>query len=197
MNTEVDTLSRIKLTALILFNEKGYYATTTREIANEVGIKSSTLYFYFKSKEEIFFILYKEARELYEIKKDKALSQNGARDVEEQIYNLFSISMEFFREHNLYSRFLYRHLIYPVYGVQSKIESELQEWKGIASIYLFNLFEKGIQEGLFRNLSSDDLSRTFYRNLNGYIYELITSNRIPSKEEVDKVWRVYWDSIKA
>lgn len=197
MNPEIDTLSRIKMAALSLFNEKGYAATTTREIANEVGIKSSTLYFYFKSKEDIFFTIYREARELFDKKKHAHLDEVIDGNIEKQLYILFSLSMELFIEHNLYCRFVYRYLIYPVYGVQDKIQAELEQWMNIATKYVYDLFHRGEQKGLFRDLSVDNLVKSYYRNQNGYTYELIMSNRIPSKEEIDEVWKIYWDGIKA
>lgn len=45
-----------------LFNEIGYDETTTKQIANEVGIAEGTIFNYFSSKEEIMFeVIYKEA----------------------------------------------------------------------------------------------------------------------------------------
>lgn len=197
MNSEIDTLSKIKQAALSLFNEKGYSATTTREIANEVGIKSSTLYFYFKSKEEIFFTLYREARELFDKEKHVRLNTVIDGNIERQLYILFSWSMELFVEHNLYCKFLYRYLIYPVYDLKDKIQQELSEWMNIATNHVEELLSKGNQEGLFRDLSVENLVRSFYRNQNGYLCELIINDRIPSKEEIDEVWKIYWDGIKA
>ncbi|ERI91915.1 transcriptional regulator, TetR family [Clostridiales bacterium oral taxon 876 str. F0540] len=197
MITENDTLSKIKLAALTLFNEKGYSATTTREIANEVGIKSSTLYFYFKSKEDIFFTLYREARELFDKNKHARFNKIEDGNIEKQLYALFMVSMELFIEHNLYSRFLYRYLIYPVYGVQDKIKVELEQWTNIATKHVYSLFCKGNEVGLFRNLSVDNLVRTYYRYQNGFTYELISSNRIPSKEELDEAWKIYWNGIRS
>lgn len=45
--------------AFALFKEKGYQATTTREIAAKAGIKKGLLYYYFKKKEDIVFTWYK------------------------------------------------------------------------------------------------------------------------------------------
>lgn len=42
-------------TSLKLFCEKGYYNTTTNEIAKEAGISIGSLYSYFKDKDTIFF----------------------------------------------------------------------------------------------------------------------------------------------
>ncbi|WP_459480118.1 TetR/AcrR family transcriptional regulator [Clostridium saccharoperbutylacetonicum] len=49
------TRSKILDTALELFCQKGYYKTTTNEIATCANISIGNLYFYFPNKETIFF----------------------------------------------------------------------------------------------------------------------------------------------
>jgi len=48
-----DTRSRIQEIALELFTEKGYDATSLREISERLGVTKAALYYHFKSKEEI------------------------------------------------------------------------------------------------------------------------------------------------
>jgi len=43
--------------ALTLFSQKGYHGTSVKDIANAVGIKDSSLYKHFSSKQEIFDII--------------------------------------------------------------------------------------------------------------------------------------------
>jgi AcrR family transcriptional regulator len=49
------TEQRILEVATELFYEKGYHATTMREVASGVGIKAGSLYNHFPSKEELLF----------------------------------------------------------------------------------------------------------------------------------------------
>ena len=49
------TERRILEAATVLFYEKGYHATTMREVAAEVGIKAGSLYNHYLSKEELLF----------------------------------------------------------------------------------------------------------------------------------------------
>lgn len=53
-------------TALTLFSERGYEGVSMRDIAGEVGIKASSLYNYFRSKEEIFNNIISEMSKRYE-----------------------------------------------------------------------------------------------------------------------------------
>lgn len=47
------TRTRIQDVALDLFTERGYNATSLREIAERLGVTKAALYYHFKSKEEI------------------------------------------------------------------------------------------------------------------------------------------------
>jgi AcrR family transcriptional regulator len=48
-----DTRARIQRTALDLFTEQGYDATSLREIAERLGVTKAALYYHFKTKESI------------------------------------------------------------------------------------------------------------------------------------------------
>ena len=51
------TVTRIREEAARLFWEKGYAATTTREIAESLGVQRASLYYHIKSKEELLYDL--------------------------------------------------------------------------------------------------------------------------------------------
>ncbi|MCG5213742.1 TetR/AcrR family transcriptional regulator [Streptosporangium sp. KLBMP 9127] len=53
MRDQADTRTRIQRVALELFNEKGYEATSLREIAEELGVTKAALYYHFRSKDDI------------------------------------------------------------------------------------------------------------------------------------------------
>ncbi len=49
--------SEILTTASKLFHERGYVATSIRELADEVGISSSTMYHHFKNKQDVLYAI--------------------------------------------------------------------------------------------------------------------------------------------
>lgn len=52
-NRSIETKNKISKSALILFCSKGFYKTTTNEIAKEAGVPIGSLYSYFKNKDAI------------------------------------------------------------------------------------------------------------------------------------------------
>lgn len=53
MYERVNTKENIEDIALRLFSKRGYHAVSIRDICKEVGIKESTIYYYFKNKRAI------------------------------------------------------------------------------------------------------------------------------------------------
>src|SRR5687767_7756259 len=53
-----DTRARIQQVALELFTERGYEATSLREIAERVGVTKAALYYHFRTKDEIVHSLF-------------------------------------------------------------------------------------------------------------------------------------------
>jgi AcrR family transcriptional regulator len=54
---EVNARERLLETATELFAEKGYAATSVREIVEKAGVSKPVLYYYFKSKEGLFYAI--------------------------------------------------------------------------------------------------------------------------------------------
>lgn len=57
--------ARIKEAALKLFSRKGFYQTSTSEIAGAAGVGKGSLYWYWKSKEDLAFSLVSDMLELF------------------------------------------------------------------------------------------------------------------------------------
>jgi Transcriptional regulator len=63
--------------ALELFCEKGYYKTSTNEIAQRAGVSIGTLYSYFKDKDTIFFEIQDKYHKKFEVAKNELLKDPG------------------------------------------------------------------------------------------------------------------------
>src|SRR5690625_3173979 len=68
--------------SIVLFKQKGFHKTTTREIAKASGFSIGTLYEYIRSKEDVLFLVYESINNaVYKhlkraIKKEESSSQN-------------------------------------------------------------------------------------------------------------------------
>jgi AcrR family transcriptional regulator len=96
------TEQRILDAATRLFYERGYHATTMRDIASAVGIKAGSLYNHYAGKEEILLrICLESSRELYD---GVIEALKGIKDVEEQLREYIVWHVTFHAEHREASR---------------------------------------------------------------------------------------------
>lgn len=79
--------------AVILFKEKGFHRTTTREIANAAGFSIGTLYEYIRSKEDVLYLvmdyIYKEFQE--NLQKEIGHSKGTLEELKRVIAYLFQM----------------------------------------------------------------------------------------------------------
>jgi AcrR family transcriptional regulator len=84
--------SEIIVTAQKLFQQYGLQKTTMEDIARAMGKGKSTLYYYYKSKEEIFdAVLRTEMNEVYHLSKEAVLQAQTASD---KLKAFFAISFQ-------------------------------------------------------------------------------------------------------
>lgn len=70
-----DTAARILSTALALFRERGFEATTMRDIAKAAGMSLGAAYHYYPSKDAIVFAYYHQVEAEHETRVEKALQR--------------------------------------------------------------------------------------------------------------------------
>lgn len=70
----INTKEKIVESALEIFCEKGYYKTTTNEIAQRAQVSIGSLYSYFKDKDTIFFEILDKYHEKFVVEKSEMTS---------------------------------------------------------------------------------------------------------------------------
>ena len=89
-----ETRERIFQAALEMFHERGFEATTMRDIAALAGVATGAAYYYFDSKDSIVMAFYDRARTEMEPHLEKALSES--RDLRERLYKLVKVKLDYF-----------------------------------------------------------------------------------------------------
>ena len=89
----LEKLELIKHTALQLFSEKGYFSTTTNEIAKQAGISIGTLYSYYRDKKDIYEELVREHYENAAQQADEAQLPEGLSP-RQTVYLMLAATMQ-------------------------------------------------------------------------------------------------------
>ncbi len=138
----------IKEAALRLFSDKGFYSTSTREIIQEAGVSKGTLYWYWKSKEELAFSLVSDMLNdfLEIIEREK----NGEGPVLERFQRMVREVANLYYQETDYLRLLWkfradRHYIFSKEYTERVTSYYLRIRKALES-----MIEEGIETGVFK-----------------------------------------------
>jgi len=182
MEKEEIIIKEISTSAKKLFQQYGLHKTTMEDIAKSAGKGKSTLYYYFKSKDEIFDrVIEEEMTDLFN-------SVKAAVDKEEQTssklktYMLFRIR-KIRQKVNLYRLTLDAYNNITLNGHLKKLRDEYdhEEIKLISSI-----IRKGLNEGQFARMEDDEIeiiSEVAVSSIRGIEMEILTRNKFTTLED--------------
>jgi AcrR family transcriptional regulator len=89
-----ETRMRILNAALDLFREKGFEATTMREIAIRAGVATGAAYYYFDSKDAIVLAFYRQAAEEMTPQLEEVLE--GTTDIRKRLAGILDVKLSYF-----------------------------------------------------------------------------------------------------
>ena len=174
-----DKKETIKKAGLQVFSKYGYYKTTLDDIADTVGIKKNSLYYYFPSKESLFEEIVRS--EVVKMKQCVQKSVDSVDDYEEKV-------IIFFKELFYYGR-------KRGHPVSISLET-LVEIGQVIEEYFFEIFKqvtemladilsKGYKEGKFIKHNSYEVASLLAEFITSFEREQVRKNKIKSADALN------------
>lgn len=142
----------IKSAALKLFSEKGFYATSTRDITEAAGVSKGTLYWHFSSKEEVAFSLVSDMLsdflELIEVTRD------GPGPVVPRLEGLASAVAELYYQETDYLRLLWKFRADRAYIFSEDYTEKVASYYVRIRKALETMVEQGIKSDEFKKVDA-------------------------------------------
>jgi AcrR family transcriptional regulator len=146
-NTEQDIIEAARK----VFQEKGYKEATMRDIASEANINMAMVHYYFRSKENLFFMILDEAFRLL-VEKIVAVLINDELDIFEKIRTIVREYITFFSEKPYLPQFLMGEVIRNPEWIGKRMV------KNMSFLTVFRTFsdqlEKEYEKGTIRQISA-------------------------------------------
>ncbi|MGB2201797.1 MAG: TetR/AcrR family transcriptional regulator [Pseudooceanicola atlanticus] len=155
---ELKRRAALKVAARI-FNEKGYHATSLDEIADEIGVTKTALYYYFKNKEQLLYECLKLTYNCGQTARLEAEAKDGTAF--EKLCHLYKRFMELLME----ERGAYTTMA-NIRALPADHQAELLDRRKHLDRYSRMLIEKAIEEGAVRNVDVRVTSNFFLGAVN-------------------------------
>jgi AcrR family transcriptional regulator len=190
-------MSRQKImdVALELFSKENYSAVSLADISGEVGIKKSSIYAHFSSKEELFLAVMDGQLKEVCTYIDKEFNKVKDNKVEYNLYDLFKKCIEFVANNPIAGGFWKCILYSPPLGLHNQIRIRISILNEKILSSERQLMKLGIDSGEIKEQSIEKLVYSFSCLIHGNFTMLIMGHNF-SLENLDYCWKIYWNGIK-
>ena len=179
----MDNKTKIMNASLKLFATKGFHGTSTAKIVEASGVSNGSLFYYFKSKEELINTLYITNKEKY---KDYILScvdeLTPTKKTIKQLWN-WCVNWQFQNQECVE--------FFTIYSNSPYIDTISKEEATRNFDFVSNVIEGLKDEGLIVNLHLEILENTFYASALA-AYRFLLNHPDENKEVIFDLW---WRSV--
>jgi AcrR family transcriptional regulator len=178
-----------------MFSKGHYNSVALSEIAERSGIKKSSIYAHFASKEDLFIEVFdREINRLHE-HLHKILNDNKDKDIEIILQQLLIKGVEYVRENAPVGGFWAYLLFVTTHDLPHQIIIRINDLKSYLKNLLLELIMKGIDKGEIANKNSDSLVYSYSCLLQGNLLMELNSKSF-HMDKVNESWSYFWQGIK-
>ncbi|WP_416440899.1 helix-turn-helix domain-containing protein [Leeuwenhoekiella sp. A16] len=181
-----DKKTLILSSAVKLFVQNGFDRVSTAEISKTAGVATGTMFYHFKSKEDIIISSYKAIKK--EIISQTYLSDSENITIKEELKQLWQNIILWSLDNQDKVQYLLQFKNSPYYC--NDLMAEDDTWKG-----RLEWWKNGIENGVFKQIPLDFLLKTFNDLLFGTIEYLMHHDK-EIKKYIDMSFTICWDSVR-
>lgn len=178
-------------TAAGAFAKKGYHRTTVDEIAGALGVAKGTIYYHFKSKEELYLAVIHEG--VYLLEEQMRLSISVAKTPAEKIKKIIGCMLSFIEDENDFVFLFIKELC------GTEIQRAVQARMLCGSIRIIHsIMEEGLKNGSFKNVNPEITARSLYGMVViSALHYLSYAETIPHDQVITAIEKVFLEGTLA
>lgn len=189
------TKEKIKQAALVAFAKGGYEGMSLAEVASAVGIKTPSIYAFFKSKKDLFMTIY---RELLDEHATQLVQQTNVMEIEgseQRLRKVVEAMLDYHLREQTKTEFLTRVNLFPPDFLKDEMRSRFANNEHQIRSSLVAIFSEGIQQGDIRSEPLHELVDSFLCLMDGLFLQTFYYNKEKLETSFSHAWKLYWQGI--
>lgn len=175
--------------AIKLIVTEGFAATSMHRIADEARVAASTIYLYFRNKEDMLNNLYLMVKRDFSEKLFEHF--DAVMPVEQGIRRIYENIVRYFEDNPLNSSFMEQ------FENSALIQDEQREEARSLYQQVFTLIERGIDEGILKSVSSMSIASFIFYPIVSKIRRAHYEQTKLNDQTKEEIFQMTWDAIKA
>ncbi|AXF55819.1 TetR/AcrR family transcriptional regulator [Salicibibacter kimchii] len=190
------TKEKILEESLELFAINGYEGTSMTKIADKVGIKKSSLYAHYKSKEVLFVEVAKEMVDQNVEFVRRSLDEQ-APDVKTVLYKSFKTHIHDMATDDASIQFYNRFMQNPPNGLGGELTASVEKSEKQARGLLENVIAKGqASKEVTADLDATSIAHMYFCLIEGLANETTVYTLEEVERHAESVWVIFWRGVK-
>ncbi|AST96479.1 hypothetical protein BC8716_11190 [Shouchella clausii] len=189
------TKEKIKQAALVAFAKGGYEGMSLAEVASAVGIKTPSIYAFFKSKQDLFMTIY---HELLDEHAAQLVQQTNVMEIEgseQRLRKVVEAMIDYHLREQTKTEFLTRVNLFPPDFLKDEMRSRFAHNEQQIRSSLVAIFSEGIEQGDIRSEPLYELVDSFLCLLDGLFLQTFYYNKEKLETSFFHAWKFYWQGI--
>ncbi|WP_277585070.1 TetR/AcrR family transcriptional regulator [Psychrobacillus antarcticus] len=189
------TKNKIKDVACRQLADKGYERATLASIAKEVGIKTPSIYAFFKGKEDLFMAVYKDLLEDQFLYIKQSLSNMENAPIKDLLYQMAKDVCNYHLSQPGKTAAYMRLAFFPTNNLNDDVKKVFYDMEAFHYEILLRIFSQGVKQSIIRDQPVDDLIVSFLCLMDGIFLELFYYEEDKFKKRFEQIWNIYWNGI--
>lgn len=189
------TKEKIKHAAIAQFAKDGYAGAALSVIAKEVGIKTPSIYAFYKSKDSLFLSAFEDVMDEHFNHIQKISNNFDHLSTEEKLRGVLERVCTYHTEEKIKTVFLNRAMLFPPDSLRDALHDIFMREEDMLSDLLTGIFKQGIKEGTIVNHRMEDLLASYFCLLDGVFLQLFYYSAEAFNERVASSWKVFWNGV--
>lgn len=189
------TKEKIMQAAIKQFAKNGYEGAALSSIAKEVGIKTPSIYAFYKNKESLFLAAFQDVMDDHLAHIEKISDDFDRLSTEGKLHGVLQRICQYHTEEKIKTTFLNRAMLFPPESTRTSLHDIFMREEDILSELLSGIFKQGITEGTIEKRSLDELLASYFCLMDGVFLQLFYYSTEEFKARVKSSWKVYWSGI--
>lgn len=192
---EIDKYENIIIKSKTLFSKNGFEGTSLNDIAHAVGIRKSTIYSHFSSKDEIFLSIFKHVCQQFSLFLKNSFIEIMPLTVEDRLRTFLMLSLEKNKVLDINSLFWKRARLFPPEHLKANMDEEIYSSLVLLWRELENTFQEGMDQGSIKNGNVRQFTEAYYFMMDGLIFSLFYMGGHDFKERAEVSWQIFRDGM--
>lgn len=176
-----------------VFAKRGYYNTNLSDISKSCGMGRTTIYQYFKNKDEIFYYTVGNTLADIQEKVENIVEDDSLNFIEKLKQLVFELASEY--EHN-YIFVLLAEIWIIVKRENNEIQKSIKEHTEKLKMSIKRLIMEGIEAKEIKPIDSESMADTIYSFIESFTFQMLSSNNKDVQSRIDSV-NTLIDGLKA